>query len=64
MKFGFSLGMQPPFTHTSPFEHVLFAPHFASQWPSMQMPFEPHDPPGTVHALGLFVQTPLFASHA
>jgi len=62
MKFAFWFGMQPPFTQTRPFAHELLAPHFASQWPSMQMPFEPHAPPGTEHCEGLPVQT-LFESH-
>jgi hypothetical protein len=55
--------MQPPFKQTRPVPHALFGPHFASQWPSMQMPFEPHAPPGTVHAVGLPVQTPFCVSH-
>jgi hypothetical protein len=63
MKFAFSFGMQPPFTQTKPAPHELFVPHFESQWPSMQMPFVPHAPPGTVQAFGLPVQTSLFVSH-
>jgi len=64
MKFGFSSGMQPPFTQTRPLPQELFGPHFVSQWPSMQMPPEPQLPPGVVHGLGFCVQTPFDVSHA